>query len=273
MNVLVFDIETVPDTATGRRLYDLDGLNDADTAQAMFAKRRQQTGESEFLPLHLHRIVAISAVLRNAEAFKVWSLGQSDSPEEEIIRRLFDGIERYTPTLVTWNGGGFDLPVLHYRSLLHSVTAPRYWDSGVDDREFRWNNYLNRFHSRHTDLMDVLAGYQLRAAAPLNQIAQMLGFPGKLGMDGSAVWDKYQQGRIEEIRNYCETDVLNTYLIFLRWELIRGKLARVDYDRECEIVRDSLSAASCPHFELFLNAWDSVPAGQRNGLSRKDVKQ
>ncbi|MDH3375726.1 MAG: 3'-5' exonuclease [Gammaproteobacteria bacterium] len=272
MNVLVFDIETVPDTATGRCLYDLEGLNDADTAQAMFAKRRQQTGESEFLPLHLHRIVAISAVLRNADTFKVWSLGQANSPEEEIIRRLFDGIERYTPTLVTWNGGGFDLPVLHYRSLLHSVSCPRYWDTGDDDREYRWNNYLNRFHSRHTDLMDVLSGYQLRAAASLDQIAQMLGFPGKLGMDGSAVWDKFQQGQIEEIRNYCETDVLNTYLVFLRWELIRGNFSPAAYDRECAVVRDSLSSASCPHFDIFLGAWNSAPAGRRNELSPQDVK-
>ena len=124
MNILAFDIETVPDVDTGRRLHGLEGLSDKDVAQAMFAKRREQTGESEFLRHHLHRVVTISAVLRTDDSLRVWSLGEPDSGEAELIRRFYDGIERYTPTLVSWNGGGFDLPVLHYRALLHGVSAP-----------------------------------------------------------------------------------------------------------------------------------------------------
>ncbi|MDH3688945.1 MAG: 3'-5' exonuclease [Gammaproteobacteria bacterium] len=255
MNVLVFDIETVPDIETGRSLHDLGDLEDKGVAQAMFAKRREQTGGSEFLALHLHRIVAISAVLRNSDNFKVWSLGSAGSNEKEIITRFFDGIERYTPTLVSWNGGGFDLPVLHYRSLLHGVAAPRYWELGDDDRDFRWNNYLNRFHFRHTDLMDVLAGYQLRAAAPLNDIATMLGFPGKMGMNGAAVWERYLKGEVNAIRNYCEIDVLNTYLIFLRWELLRGNLDASRWERECEIMREHLRQANKTHLDEFLERW------------------
>ncbi len=261
MNVLVFDIETVPDTEGGRRLYDLEGLSDAEVGQALAARRRAQTGESEFLPLHLHRVVAIAAVLRREDSFNVWSLGDPQSDEAELIRRLFDGVERYTPTLVTWNGSGFDLPVLHYRALLHGVAAPRYWDTGDDDREFRWNNYLNRYHARHTDLMDVLAGYQLRAAAPLDELAQLLGFPGKLGMTGAAVWEHYLEGRLEEIRAYCETDVLNTYLIYLRWELLRGNLTGPAYQRECERVRTALVGLRRPHLDRFLEAWQGETGG------------
>src|SRR5690606_20414854 len=104
MNILAFDIETVPDVETGRRLYGLDGLSDADVARVLAAKRREQTGDSEFLRHHMHRIVAIAAVLRHGESLRVWSLGEPTSGEAELIRRLFDGIERYTPTLVTWNG-------------------------------------------------------------------------------------------------------------------------------------------------------------------------
>src|SRR5581483_2908801 len=170
MNVLAFDIETIPDVATGRRLYDLHGLDDADVARVMALKRREQTGESEFLRHHLHRIVAISAVLRHADTIRVWSLGDAGSDEGELIRRFFDGVEKYTPTLVTWNGCGFDLPVLHYRALKHGVSAPRYWESGNDDQTFRYNNYLNRYHERHTDMMDKLSSYQGRASAPLNEI-------------------------------------------------------------------------------------------------------
>ncbi len=141
MNVLVFDIETIPDTRTGSRLYNLEGLNEDSIAKAMFAKRIQKTGGSDFLPLHLHRVVAISAVLRSGNQIKVWSLGTESSSEKELISRFYDGIDRFSPTLVSWNGGGFDLPVLHYRSLLHGIDARRYWDNGDDDREFRYNNY------------------------------------------------------------------------------------------------------------------------------------
>lgn len=255
MNILVFDIETIPDVASGRRLYELEGLSDADVAKVMFHKRREETGDSEFLRHHLHRIVAISVVMRRADQFKVWSLGDEKSDEAELIRRFFEGIEKYSPTLVTWNGSGFDLPVLHYRSLLHGIAAPRYWDTGDLDRDFKWNNYISRFHWRHTDLMDVLAGYQPRASAPLDDVAQMLGLPGKLGMDGSKVWTAYQAGRLGEIRDYCETDVLNTYLVYLRFELLRGNLDPPGYDQEIRRVRDFLKAEDKPYRRAFLDAW------------------
>lgn len=254
-NVLVFDIETVPDIAGGSRLYDLDGLSDEDIARAMFTRRVQKTGGSDFLPLHLHRIVAISAVLRSGDSLRVWSLGSEDSPEKELITRFFDGIDRYTPTLVSWNGSGFDLPVLHYRSLLNGVTAGRYWESGDKDREFRYNNYLNRYHWRHVDLMEVLAGFAPRAAAPLDEIAVMLGFPGKLGMSGAEVWDVFLAGGIRKIRNYCETDVLNTFLVYLKWEVVRGNLTAESFERECGLLRAWLEQAGQAHFREFLDAW------------------
>lgn len=255
MNIFVFDIETVPDIDSGRKLYDFEGLNDHDVASAMFKLRRQETGSSDFLRLHLQRIVAISAVLRSRDQLKVWSLGEPHSSEKELIERFFSGLDKFTPTLVTWNGGGFDLPVIHYRALLHGVTAPRYWETGDLNGDFRWNNYLNRFHSRHTDLMDVLAGYQSRANAPLDEIAVMLGLPGKMGMSGDKVWEAFQRGEIAAIRNYCETDVLNTYLIYLRFELMRGKLNQEEYNQECQRVREILQAENKPHLLEFLHAW------------------
>ena len=170
MHCFSFDIETVPDVEFGRRLFELDGIEDEDVATAMTFKQLQKSGR-EFLPLHQHRIVAISVALRTGDSFRVWSLGEKDSDEAELVTRFFDGIERYSPDLVSWNGSGFDLPVLHYRALRHGVQAARYWESGDTDRDFRWNNYLSRYHARHTDLMDVLAGYQMRAAASLDEAA------------------------------------------------------------------------------------------------------
>jgi predicted PolB exonuclease-like 3'-5' exonuclease len=255
VNVFVFDIETVPDVESGRRLHDLNGLTDKEVADIMFHKRRQETGGSDFLRLHLQRVVAISAVFRSGDGVKVWSLGEKDSDEKELIQRFFDGIEKFSPTLVSWNGAGFDLPVLHYRALLHGVRAPRYWETGEHDQSFKWNNYLSRFHSRHTDLMDVVAGYQPRANAPLDQIATMLGFPGKMGMDGSKVWDAFRNGDIGGIRDYCETDVLNTYLVYLRFELIRGNLLEEEYEAECKLLRDVLNKSSAEHLLEFERAW------------------
>ena len=260
MNILAFDIETIPDIETGRRLYDLEGLNDEDVARVLAMKRREKTGDSEFLRHHLHRIVAIAAVLRHGDGMRVWSLGEAASDEAELIRRFFDGVERYTPTLVTWNGCGFDLPVLHYRALKHGIPAPRYWETGGGDQSFRFNNYLNRFHERHTDLMDVLSNYQARAAAPLDEIAVLLGLPGKMGRSGAAVWDQFLAGQIGEIRDYCETDALNTYLVYLRFELMRGNLDQAGWMRECELVRASLRAADKPHLNEFLSAWDEQQA-------------
>ncbi len=159
--------------------------------------------------------------------------------------------------LVSWNGGGFDLPVLHYRSLLHGISAPRYWETGNDDQSFRWNNYISRYHERHTDLMDIISGYQPRAFAPLDEVATMCGFPGKMGMSGDKVFETYMNGDIEAIRNYCETDVLNTYLVFLRYELMRGRLNEGSYKYECERLQDLLKSENKAHLNEFLQNWQS----------------
>ncbi len=252
---LVFDIETIPDTTGLRALLDApSGASDEEIANIAFHQRRQQNG-SDFLPLHQHRVCAISCALREGSHFKVWSLGEQDASEKEVIQRFFDGIEKYTPQIISWNGGGFDLPVLHYRAMVNGVQAPKYWDLGEDDKDFKWNNYISRYHMRHLDLMDVLAMFNARANAPLDEIAQLCGFPGKLGMDGSKVWDAYKNGEIEAIRNYCETDVANTHLVFLRFQLMRGHLSQAAYEAEIKLVRDTLASYTAPHWSEFLVAW------------------
>jgi 3'-5' exonuclease len=259
MHQLVFDIETVPDVAYGRRLLGLEGLADADVAEAMFAAQRQRTG-NDFLPLPQQRIVAIACALRSRDTLKVWSLGEPGSTERELLERFFDGIERFTPDLVSWNGSGFDLPVMHYRALACGIAAPRYWEHGDEDTAFRDNNYLGRFHWRHLDLMDVLAGYQGRGRASLADIACLLGFPGKLGFSGARVWQAFQDGDIVGIRRYCETDVLNTYLILLHFERMRGALKTEDLSAEQQRLRAMFAASTEPHHMEFLAAWpDASP--------------
>jgi predicted PolB exonuclease-like 3'-5' exonuclease len=253
-STLVFDIETIPDLELGRRLFDLHDLPDSQVAKAMFAQARQRTG-SEFLPHEQHRVVAISCVLRRGDTLKIWSLGDEQASEAEIIGRFFEGIDRYSPKLVSWNGSGFDLPVLHYRAMRHDLVARRYWESGEEDSSFRWNNYLNRFHERHTDLMDVLSGYQGRSRASLSAVAALLGLPGKLGFSGDKVWAAYEAGDLVGIRRYCETDVLNTWLIYLHFEKLRGHLDSVECAAEVGRVRSLLAESAEPHWQQFLAAW------------------
>jgi predicted PolB exonuclease-like 3'-5' exonuclease len=193
--ILTFDIETIPDAEGLRKLWDLGPEVSDDAVVELVTQRRRQATGSDFLPAHLQRVVAISCALRERDSVRVWSLGSPQDAERDLVQRFFDGIEKYTPQLVSWNGSGFDLPVLHYRALVHGIAGCCYWDTGDDNKDFRFNNYLSRFHARHTDLMDVLAGYQNRAWAPLDEIAQLCGLPGKLGMDGSQVWPAYRAAR------------------------------------------------------------------------------
>ena len=251
--VLAFDIETIPDTAGLAKLYDLPAGTPADQVAEIAFQRRRKTAGSDFLQHHVHRVLVISCALRSDEGFRVWSLSGED--EAVNIQRFFDGIEKYTPQLVTWNGGGFDLPVLNYRALVHGLSAPRFWDLGEDDRDFKWNNYISRYHTRHLDLMDVLAMYQPRANAGLDDIAKLVGLPGKLGMDGSQVWPAYQRGEVAAISDYCETDAVNTYLVYLRFQLLRGQLNAEHYQQECALVRSQLQSLDQAHWREFLEAW------------------
>jgi 3'-5' exonuclease len=260
--VLVFDIETIPDIAGLRALRGCDAAMDDAAVWAQEVAEREAAGRSEFMPHHLQRVLVISCVFRGAEGLRVHSFvdrepdGRSD--EARVIDQFFRTIEKKVPQLVSWNGGGFDLPVLHYRALRHGVVAEKYWDMGEDDREFKWNNYIGRYHMRHLDLMDLLAMYQPRASAPLDAMAKLCGFPGKLGMDGSKVFEAYRNGQLDDIRRYCETDVMNTYLLYCRFQKMRGGFTETEYANEIAHVRGCLGQIDEPHWQEYLAAWPTI---------------
>ena len=253
--VLVFDIETVPDVQGIRRVHEIAPTVDDSGVLDWFLQRRRASSGSDFLPIHLQKVVAIACALRDANGLRVWSIGEVGDPEPELIRRFFDGIEKYTPQLVSWNGSGFDLPVLNHRALIHGVTAGRYWDWGDNDRDFRFNNYLARFHTRHLDVMDVVAQYQPRAGASLDAIARLCGFPGKLGMDGAQVSAAIAAGRIHDVRSYCECDVMNTFLVYQRFRLMRGEIDAGEYANEISMTRERIAAYDAPHWRAFIAKW------------------
>jgi predicted PolB exonuclease-like 3'-5' exonuclease len=248
MNILVFDIETVPDTDGGAKLLDLKNLSKKNIIKAMEHVQLQKSG-TMFQPLHLHKIVAISVLYKNNEKLSLLSLGEESSKENELLKYFFSAIDKYQPQLVSWNGKGFDSPVIHYRSLIHGVSSIKYWDRGEDDREFKWNNYLNRYHDRHLDLMDVLSGF--KKPASLTDIAQLVGAPGKYGIDGSKVTEYYLDNNLQKIRDYCETDVLNTYFVFLRYQLITNNISKDQYSVLMKEIHDFLEASDKKHWKEF----------------------
>lgn len=238
---LVFNIKTIPDTDGLRILYDLPQNTTAeDIANIALHQQRQQNG-TEFLPLHLQGICAISCALREGETFKIWSLGEanaSDSKPSEVnvIQDFFAVLKQYKPQVITWSGNAFDFPVLNYRALIHEINTTDYSALSAD----------------HLDLTANLSLFNHAGNVPLNDLAKLCGFPGKLGVAELNTWNTYKAGGIDLIRYDCEADVLNTYLLFLRFELMRGQLSRAIYDTEIELVRDRLTT---PQWLAFLAAW------------------
>jgi 3'-5' exonuclease len=257
--VLVFDIETVPDVIGLRALRNAPPEQTQAEVYSAWVQERKEKGQSDFMPLHLQRVLCISAVFRNADGLRIHSfVDKDDASEGKIIQQFFHSVDKHVPQLVSWNGGGFDLPVLHYRGLKHGVVADKYWDMGDDDRDFKWNNYISRYHMRHLDLMDLLAMYQPKANAPLDAMAKLCGFPGKLGMDGSQVFAQYLDGKVDDIRRYCETDVMNTYLVYCRFQKMRGGLTEKEYEQEIAMVKNDLGnlAATESHWAEYMKAWE-----------------
>ena len=124
------------------------------------------------------------------------------------------------PRMVTFNGCSFDLPVLRYRAMIHEISAP-----GLDDR-----SYFHRYTDNNVDICDVLSSFSYGGKAKLDELSRIMGLPGKTeGIDGSQVEAYCNAGRIQEIADYCQSDVINTYRLWLRYELFRGNLDRVTF--------------------------------------------
>src|SRR5215218_8389317 len=147
--VLVFDIESIPDVAGLRAIRGAPA--DASDAEvyAAWTQERKDAGQSDFMPHYLQRVLVISCVFRNAEGLRVHSFVDRDGASEgNVIQTFFNALDKHTPQLVSWNGGGFDLPVLNYRGLRHGVVADKYWSMGEEgrgeSREFKYNNYISR---------------------------------------------------------------------------------------------------------------------------------
>jgi predicted PolB exonuclease-like 3'-5' exonuclease len=210
-SIIVWDLETVPDLAAAARMLDLGDASEADVREAL----------GSGFPKHpLHKIVCIGALIasRQAEGWRIDALGAphiGERTEAELISAFVERIGQLRPQFITFNGHRFDLPVLRYRAMVNRISA-----GGLQVRP-----YFHRFSDDALDLCDALGSFSPGARVKLDEISKILGLTGKPeGLDGSRVEEMVLAGQIEEVARYCESDVLNTFRVWLVYELFRGTI-------------------------------------------------
>lgn len=261
-SLFVFDIETVPDTAA---VYNLTGSTEKDPAKLREALTQYHLeitdGKNSFPRQPFHKVVAISfleaEIMRHddgTESYHLKNLGSNHKNEEkQIVKGFFDYLQRIKPRLVSYNGRSFDMPVLKYRAMAHGVGAK--WFYGAGDK---WNSYMQRYSADwHCDLLEVLSDFGASARVKLNEACAVMGFPGKFGVDGSKVTDMFENGEIDAIKHYCETDVLNTYLVYLRTMQHQGKITTISYNKAVADVVSFIENENTekPYLADFMDAW------------------
>ncbi|MDH2273176.1 3'-5' exonuclease [Moraxella porci] len=250
--ILVFDIETIPDVETGRRLYPtLKDLDDADALSALTALRQAEAG-TDFMRLPLHKVACLSFLWFDGASFRLKSLSLETMSEDQILATFLRAFDK-KPTLVSWNGAGFDIPVIMYRAMHHKLSAPALFNPAVKP------DYLYRYGEMHIDLMDKMSLYNGYQRQKLDTIASLCGFAGKGDIDGSQVVPMVQAGDWQKLTTYCESDVLNTWLIYLRWLILTGKMdtpaADGLIDATYGFVESLHNADGSLRHQGFLDAW------------------
>lgn len=264
-DVIVFDIETVVDADAARRILRDDTLDDMQSRDALSQYFLDKTGgKNDFPRQPFHQVVAISYAHLIREPGEDGSEivirqlatgGTPKSSEPELLEGFFQIIEKRAPQLVSFNGRGFDAPVLKYRAMAHGISCPRWFTQGD-----KWNNYDTRFSQEyHMDLLEVLSDFGASARCSMDEVASVFGVPGKLETSGDNVREMFENGEIEAIRNYCETDVCTTALLFLRHQLFSGALNEAAYARAILGIRNYLETEADvrPHLSEYLQAWQS----------------
>lgn len=227
--ICVFDCESIVDADLVRKIYGFEG-DDAQVSQMAMEEQVSRTN-SAFLPVVFHRIVAISAVVADeyGKFMRVSTMEGRD--EREILTKFIDFLNKNNPRLVSFNGRGFDLPAIMVRAMRYNLSAPAYYE--VENRELnksKWDNYRYRNSDRfHIDLLDQISDFKAVGGLKLDTLCASMNLPGKYDVCGDQVMSLYYDGRLDKINEYCESDVLNTYWLFLKFELLRANIGINDY--------------------------------------------
>jgi len=262
--LFVFDIETVMDNEAASNLLNMHGASDEELKRALEDYHLKITdGKNSFFRQPFHKVVAISFLEAEIyydsgqESYTLKDLragGKVDATENEIIQGFFHRLSQIKPRLISFNGRTFDLPILKYRAMKYGVDLSWMYSSGD-----KWNGYNNRYSlDWHCDLLEALSDFGASARVKMNEVCALLGLPGKIGIDGEQVDSLYRSNKLQEIRDYCELDVINTYLIYLRYSQMTGRLSNAAYNDAITDLNNFLSEARSEkkHFEQFLNKWN-----------------
>lgn len=271
-SLLVFDIETIPDTDSCKNL--VGDLVDDDAG--VIAKREAMSqyhldvtnGQNSFLRQPFHKIIVISflrADIRREGGHEYITLqeirsgGTISSSEKELVKGFLNYVASIKPRIVTFNGRVFDLPVLKYRAMLHGVQAGYLHRSGD-----KWNGYFQRYSvDWHCDLLDYISDFGTSARVKMHEVCALLGFPGKFGgIDGSSVTELYDNDKLQTIRDYCETDVINTYLVYLRLMQHQDKITTRCYNSCVDELLSYIDSSRKKHLEDFKSEWEKTCKGQ-----------
>jgi len=258
--LFVFDIETVPDVKAAENLLGPQ----PDLKQALVDYHLEVTkGANSFIRQPFHKVVAIAFLVADIEydqGFEYYSIrelrpgGNADSSERDLIHGVFNYMKQLTPRLVSFNGRSFDLPVLKYRAMLHGVSAKWLYDSGD-----KWNSYNSRYSlDWHCDLLEAFSDFGTSARIKMQEVSALFGIPSKLDCDGSEVDSMFAAGKVNEIRDYCELDVVNTYVLYLRYMLHRGSLTKDGYEQSLQELLDfmAMNQDKKPHFAKYIEAFN-----------------
>jgi predicted PolB exonuclease-like 3'-5' exonuclease len=256
-SIIVWDLETVPDLAAAARMLDMGNSSEAEVREAL------GTG----FPKHpLHKIACIGALIasRRPEGWRIDALGAphiGERSEAKLIGDFIEKIGELRPQLITFNGHSFDLPVLRYRAMVNRIGA----------RGLQVRPYFHRYGDDALDLCDVLGSYVQGAKVKLDEVSKILGLTGKPeGVDGSRVEEMVLAGQIEEVARYCETDVLNTYRVWLVYQLFRGSITGNEIDWSEAQIRDFVSThkASNAHLCAAVGIEPSTPANKSDQINQ-----
>ena len=262
-SLFVFDIETVPDVDLVRDLTGCES-NDINELRGELTNYHLKItdGKNSFPKQPFHKVVAISfleaEIIRDSSGEQyvlqeIRSGGTIDSSEQDLIKGFFAHLKKQPPRLVSFNGKTFDLPVLKYRAIKYGIAAP--WLYKLGDK---WNNYSQRYSlDWHCDLIDAFSDFGASARVKMDELCVLLGLPGKNNIDGSQVSNLFDAKKIDEIRNYCETDVINTYMLYLHYQHHTGNLSGGNFEAAKEDLINYLKMNSDQksHFREFLLSW------------------
>nr|CAA6800170.1 MAG: 3'-5' exonuclease [uncultured Thiotrichaceae bacterium] len=210
MNTLAYSLITIPDFETGAKLQGLENLDDKGAAKALFHLQAQKTGD-ESLPSYLQHIVAISVVLVDESGNVQMETIKADL-EADILNTFFDIVEHYKPTLVAWNGEHFASEIINYRTVKQALQLSPHYEN----------------KENHFDLNEALMSSSEKTS--LTEIATLLGFDGEEGKDDRAVWESYLSEEFDQLDEYCESNAINTYQIYLRYQLTHGAIDEKAYN-------------------------------------------